>query len=741
MRQTGQQLLFQLPGARLAVHPHPSGKAKHQNEKLTVRRFFSSYRAQFLHSIESRIERMEALLSGFAEKQSTIDEPAQFKPLETPETPHALEKELANLIISESGEQKYVGPSEFSLFSPRGLAWIQRKTGSTRVAVMFEHLRRFGPIWPSYRLGQLSEGGRAGCRLPTKEAAAQLVNNYFRTFNSIFPLFDQTSFWVLFHQQYSADPPTKRSWTGALNVVLSIGCITATDSIWNSIRSSDPYYFLSVSDVTWKLFQNASSVLLDMLFHANDPMAVQTVIGMAFIMQAIMNPEGAFALLGVAARMGNALGLHRWLDGFGLSRAELEQRQRVFWILYILEKDMASRVGRPSAIDDDDIGFDFPAEQSHGTGGINISGAPPNHTRFYPFRHMCILARIQSKVYRELYAYAARLKTTSERLESISRLDTELQEWKESFPVEIRPEHPIQCDSEGRFPIVLLHFGYYHCLRAIHRVNAHHELWSSETDGSNNSESYPSSSGLDGLCVDGVLNVRVHASYALCLAAARSILHLSVTYLQNWADPRNNLIWISPYFPFSAFLTLFAFMLHSPLDPKVTADQILMERTLDCMRGMLHTLDGQTISFMAEISGELLAVAKQYVENVRNHVSQGKDENPAKRQTPAEEGFAGFASSDPTVHTDANVASAIQPSTTASLGVQQDPTSNSVPMSLGLPIGFDFPGGLPATNPPYAANDGPDPSQINNLDQSSIQQSLMDDPFFLVEDDGWDWSY
>ncbi|KIW89039.1 uncharacterized protein Z519_10524 [Cladophialophora bantiana CBS 173.52] len=682
---------------------------------------------------------MEALLSGFGDRQPAVEEPRAPEPTDTP---HGLEKELANLIISESGEQKYVGPSEFSLFSPRGLAWIQRKTGSTRVATILEKMRRIGPIWPSYRIGHQWDGGHtAGCRLPIKEAAVQLANNYFTTFNSPFPLFDQNSFWTLFHQQYSTNPPPKRSCFGALNVVLSIGCITATDSVWSSVRDSDPDYFSNASDISWKLFQNASSVLLDILFLNNDLVGVQTVIGMAFIMQATMNPEAAFSLLGIAARLGNALGLHRWLEGFGLSRAELEQRQKVFWILYILEKDMSSRVGRPSAIDDDDIGFGFPAEQSHGNGGISISSASHGDTKFYPFHYMCTLARIESKVYKELYAYAARLKTSSERLESISRLDAELQEWKESFPVEIRPEHPIQCDSESRFPIVILHFGYYHCLTAVHRVNAHHELWSSENDGSENPSSYPASSASNGPYPDGVLNARLHASYALCLAAARSILHLSVTYFQNLSDPRNTLIWISPYFPFSAFLTLFSFMLHSPLDPKVDADQALMEGTKSCLNGMLHTLDRTTMVFMADIISELLTIAKQHVENVRAHIGQGKEKGSAVQETPDERSFADTAHNNPDTYLNLNACSITQPSVPPSSQPQQDFMARLDPTTVEVQTGFNFPGDQSGTDSSNAVNVGFDPNLMCDVGQFSMQQSLMDDPFFFVEDAGWDWSY
>lgn len=77
-------------------------------------------------------------------------------------------------------------------------------------------------------------------------------------------------------------------------------------------------------------------------------------------MQAVTNPEGAFVLIGLAARLAHAIGLHRWLEGFGLTQADLEQRRRVFWVMYVLEKSMCIRTGRPSAISDEDIGVSLP---------------------------------------------------------------------------------------------------------------------------------------------------------------------------------------------------------------------------------------------------------------------------------------------------------------------------------------------------------------------------------------------
>ncbi|KIX06854.1 uncharacterized protein Z518_04830 [Rhinocladiella mackenziei CBS 650.93] len=635
-------------------------------------------------------------------------------------SPSVIEKELANLVINETGEQKYIGPSSgFSILSPRGLAWIERKTGSMRMKTILQTIQRAGPFWASFRIGHQWDGDQsARFDLPSKEATTYLVNHYFKCFNASFPLFDRFVFWELFERQYSNNPPTKRSWFGVLNVVLSIGCITATASIRTDIQTRDPFMSTDMSDWPWRFFKNACSVLLDIIFLDTDLMGVQTVIGMAFVMQAIMNPEGAFALIGIAARLATSLGLHRWLPGFGLSKVELEQRQRVFWIMYILEKDLATRIGRPSAIDDDDIGFGPPSGEIHGEGEIAISLPSINYNKFYPFQRMCTLAIIESKVYKELYAVSSRVKTASERLRAISRLDAELQEWKENFPIEVRPEHSLQCDPESRFPIIVLHFGYYHCLAAIHRVNAHHELWLAdvESDSGSGSPENPSTAAKR--------SDRGHTSYSLCLASARSILHLSVTYLDDWSDPRNKLIWIAPYFPVSAFLALFAHMLQSPLDPRAAGDQILMERILGCLNRVITLEDRSIVQFLATMIGELFVIARQHVDNVKARLSSPNSQQSnfgaeKGEMNPIPQGF---------VNPLTEMVSPLPDTTTPSQYFPTNELVTSQPHTTNL---FNI-SSFPASDQTMGQND-------NTL--ADFPDSMMDDPFFLMQDYDWDWSY
>jgi hypothetical protein len=163
-----------------------------------------------------------------------------------------------------------------------------------------QKLKSSGQLWPRYALGRWLPGaGLTKHLLPSEEVARQLVMredmasladshrlptiDYFNSFNGTFPLFDRKAFFAYFDRQYSNDPPKSRSWYGALNIVLSIGCVIATDSTCFETIVGASVTRANFVELSWRFFQNASSVLLDLLFLDNDLMAVQTLIGMVLL--------------------------------------------------------------------------------------------------------------------------------------------------------------------------------------------------------------------------------------------------------------------------------------------------------------------------------------------------------------------------------------------------------------------------------------------------------------------------
>jgi hypothetical protein len=52
------------------------------------------------------------------------------------------------------------------------------------------------------------------------------------------------------------------------------------------------------------------------------------------------NPQPSFFLVAAAIRLSHSLGLHKKGSIFtGLENAEIEQRKRVYWIAYMLDKE------------------------------------------------------------------------------------------------------------------------------------------------------------------------------------------------------------------------------------------------------------------------------------------------------------------------------------------------------------------------------------------------------------------
>lgn len=132
------------------------------------------------------------------------------------------------------------------------------------------------------------------------------------------------------------------------------------------------------------------------------------------------------------------------------------------------------------------------------------------------FRLMCTFAIIESKVYKQLYSTKAARQSDGELLNTIGELDHELEQWKDSIPLDFRPEYEIKATHRPLIlPIVVMHFAYYNCLTTIHRMSVHHGYWTSR---------------LSNYAIQGLnsrpLNPRVFSSAVLCVSAARASINL-----------------------------------------------------------------------------------------------------------------------------------------------------------------------------------------------------------------------
>ncbi|KAI9708342.1 MAG: hypothetical protein M1820_004046 [Bogoriella megaspora] len=518
----------------------------------------------------------------------------------------ALSDMMCSLVTNNCGETRYIGSSSgFSIFSPKGIQWVNEKTGDSSFQDMISSSSVDDNKWISWKPEIFKDifSRRVFQPLPPKQEALSLLKDYFENFNCMFPLFHEPTFMHLVEKHYSRDPYEGSGWWASLNVALAIA---------HRLRVMSNLVPQQEDQKAWGYLKNALAVQTELTIRNTDLLSVQALLGMALFLQGTPNPQPTYFLVAAAIRLSHSIGLHKRGSGFNLNPVENEQRKRVFWIAYMLDRDICLRSGRPPIQDDDDMNVDLPAEDPDD----NIGNIPlaDGKGKVNLFRLMCTFATIESKVYKQLYSVKASKQSDGELLNTIGELDRELEDWKDGIPIDFRPEHEIKASHTPLIlHVVMLHFGYYNCLTTIHRMSVHHGYWTSR---------------LSNYAIQGLnarpLNPRVFSSAALCVSAARASIHLTKYLPQGDYD----CVWLILYYPVSALVTLFANILQNPQEPRARSDLRLMNLVVSFL-SMLCTEDtgreNGSVRRMLSVCSEFERIAKVVLD-------KGDKESGARRK-------------------------------------------------------------------------------------------------------------
>ncbi|KAK4552529.1 hypothetical protein LTR86_010373 [Recurvomyces mirabilis] len=536
-------------------------------------------------------------------------------PFKQPEkTVDMLADQMCSLITNNCGETRYIGSSSgFSIFSPKGIQWVNEKTGDnsfqSMIATATKDEVQTGGGWEHWKpevFNDLFER-KIFKPLPPRREAEALLKDYFEHFNQMFPLFHEPTFMHLVDKHYSLEPYEGSGWWASLNVALAIA---------HRLRVMSNVVGQEEDDHAWGYLKNAMAVMTELTMRNTDLLSVQALLGMALFLQGTPNPQPTFFLVAAAIRLAHSIGLHKRGSGFNLNEVENEQRKRVFWIAYLLDKDLCLRSGRPPSQDDDDMNVELPSEDppdNVGTVPLTKSkGSAEDRKTMNLFRLMCTFAQIQSRVYKNLYSVKASRQSDGELLNTIGLLDSELENWKESIPVDFRPEHAI---NAAHTPLILhvvcLHFAYYNCLTTIHRMSVHHGYWTSR---------------LSDYAIQGLnarpLNPRVFMSAALCVNAARTSIGL-IRYI-----PQGDYacVWLILYYPVSALVTLFANILQNPQDARARSDLKLMSSVVSFLTMLERDVNeaNGNVRRMLSVCAEFERIARVVLDKAERDLRSGR---------------------------------------------------------------------------------------------------------------------
>ncbi|KAI8657583.1 Zn(2)-C6 fungal-type domain-containing protein [Fusarium keratoplasticum] len=651
-------------------------------------------------------------------RKSVTPAPDDANP-EDQEEVEALSEMMCSLVTNTYGETRYIGSSSgFSIFSPKGISWVNSKTGDNSFQRTISDVSVDDHKWTNWKpevFGDLFQ--RPVFRpLPSKPEALSLLKDFFENFNCIFPLFHQPTFMHLVERQYSSDPYQGSGWWASLNCAFAIA---------HRLRVMSNLVPQEEDDKAWGYLKNALGVFPELTMRNTDLLSVQALLGMALFMQGTPNPQPTFLLIAAAMRLAHSIGLHKRGTGFNLNPVEIEQRKRVFWIAYMLDKDLCLRAGRPPAQDDDDMNVELPdADPEDNIGNIPLADGKG---KMNLFRVMCEFATIESEVYKRLYSVQATKQSDGELLNTIGELDQKLEDWKDRIPIDYRPEHEIKASHTPLIlHVVMVHLTYYNCLTTIHRMSVHHGYWTSRL----------SNYAIQGLNAKP-LNPRVFSSAALCTAAARA----SVSLLKYVPQGDFSCVWLILYFPVSALVTLFGNILQNPLDPRAKSDTRLMNMVVTFLSMLGQEAEQGGVHRMLGICSEFERIAKAVIEKAEKEQSsrrKRKNQDTTSRSSPNPSAASAKATPVPGSSTQtprqATAAEATPPMSVSSIGdrrssqAQLSPPQNGdhrASFSMNTPMNDPSPAGSAGWPQEFPV---PQPGQNGDFDSFMNGNGSMQSP-------------
>ncbi|KAJ6030878.1 uncharacterized protein N7446_000055 [Penicillium canescens] len=245
-------------------------------------------------------------------------------------------------------------------------------------------------------------------RLSSLEEAERIAGQYFDSMGYQYPFMSRLEFMGNLRHIYTGGVPSPETHN-SYHIVMAISLL---------IGSADPTQAAE--------FYRASQETLPLALQNEDLPAVRALLGLAlYTMFATAGPS-IWHVLGTTMRLATSLGLHKARSYSSI--VEEEMSKRAFWSLYNLDRLIASTLGRPLGIADDDISVGLLRELNDD--GIEAPGASAMTIPLQVIR----LRRIFSRIYQYLYSSLPR-PSPQEAAATLGRFRQEVDDWRMAAPV------------------------------------------------------------------------------------------------------------------------------------------------------------------------------------------------------------------------------------------------------------------------------------------------------------------
>ena len=299
--------------------------------------------------------------------------------------------------------------------------------------------------------------------LPPLNQVYSLAEEYFTGPNQAMPIFDKPSFMDMLNS-WCRDPSTQdeASWA-SINVVLALASLHSL-ALGSENRARD-------------CLHKAESVINLLVTREDDLKGIQVLLGLVTLFLSTSHPQPTCVLIATAVKLAHRLRLHDREGREAASPERHEQMDRLFWITYILDREISLRAIEPYAQDEDDFDVPLPEVRSQGSSGRDLELQEPE-AHYLPLRVQ--LAHIQSLTYRSTFSVKTRKLSLGQRQLAAEHIDSLLERWRYSMPPRLLPETIFDEEAESTEPqtdMILLHLTACHTQFMAHRIHARDAEW------------------------------------------------------------------------------------------------------------------------------------------------------------------------------------------------------------------------------------------------------------------------
>ncbi|KAH0421213.1 nadh oxidase [Colletotrichum camelliae] len=440
-------------------------------------------------------------------------------------------------------------------------------------------------------------------KLPPLEEIMPVIDEFFNRYNCVMPLFDPPTFMRMLSNWYVPSSGQSTAVWAAVNIAMALGyrCTLKEQGNLDALVDDQKVMYH---------MRNVQSVVSDLVTREEDLLGLQVLLGMVVLFLGTKDPKPASVLIGTAVRLAHRMHLHDKESLQYFSPEVARQRARLFWITYIMDKEISLKSKTPSFQLDVDIDLPLPERNPEDGAGIMFAR---NGSKFNYFRARVELSHIAGKVYDQLYSTRARKVSPQDRQLRVTRLEEMLENWRRNLPPEFQIDSALQClDSLPIVHMSLLYHGYFTAMVMTHGIYSHDADWVRQISSYSQMTIKDLDSSPNSSC--GRQNPPLPLGWAKCAELSRSCMKLFVE------SPKSDCsIWSNSCAHFSGLIILLANMFVFPDHPHLMTDNELANQALrlfELMLSMKSYEDYESFHRLHEVVKELHRRALEAVEEV-----------------------------------------------------------------------------------------------------------------------------